>query len=284
MRCAGPVLSFAAAREARDFPLAISVPIANPTLAVSTQPPPTFEEFQRQARRVYGRIPVDYLAGVEGLVIERQAVPHPTIPDVYTLGECATGELDPADDLGVQLRSVVVLYYGSFVRLSELDPEFDWDYEIWETVVHEIRHHRESAAGEDALEEVDYAEDQNFARLEGREFDPFFFRSGEPAGFRAWEVGGEVFVERPVDAAEWARGGEIVVEWEEVALHLPRPDELGDVHFVALAETAPGDPPRNVLQVRQRGTWESLRSLFSSSAAPRVLQSEAMARVERGGV
>jgi hypothetical protein len=173
----------------------------------------------------------------------------------------------------------VVLYYGSFLALSALDEAFDWDYEIWETIVHEIRHHRETAAGEDALEEVDYAEDQNFARLEGEPFDPFFHRAGEPVGPSAWEVDGEVFVERAVSATEWARGGEITVEVDDLVLYVPRPAELGDVHFVALAETGPHHPPLTVVLVRRRGAWESLRSLFSSTP-PHVLQSEATARTE----
>lgn len=242
----------------------------------------TFEEFERRARRVYARIPAELRAGVDALVIEREAVPDPELPDVYLLGECATGEWDAPFDLPDQLRSTVILHYGSFLRLSELDPEFDWDYEIWETVVHEIRHHRESAAGDDALEEVDYAEGESFARREGRPFDPFFYRLGEPVGPGAWEVDGETYLERPIAAAEWARVAEVEVPWDDVVLHLPREGELGDVQFVTLEQRGPRDPAVTVVLVRRQGTWESLTSLFRA-AETRVVERGAKVRVERVG-
>ena len=80
---------------------------------------------------------------MDGLVIDRQARPHPRTRDIYTLGECVT-EAYPSDFGGPDtVRSAVVLYYGSFLRLSRLDPAFDWSEEIWETLTHELRHHLE---------------------------------------------------------------------------------------------------------------------------------------------
>lgn len=242
----------------------------------------TFEEFERRARQVYARVPSELRAGVDALVIERDAVPDPELPDVYLLGECATGEWDAPLDLPDQIRSTIILHYGSFVRLAELDPDFDWEYEIWETVVHEIRHHRESAAGDDALEEVDFAEAQSFARREGRPFDPFFFRLGEPVGPGAWEVDREVYVERPITEKEWARVAEVEVPWEDVVLHLPREGELGDVQFVTVEQRGPTDPAVTVVLVRRRGTWESLKAIFRADAT-HVVEREVSARVERMG-
>jgi hypothetical protein len=102
----------------------------------------------------------------------------------------------------------VHLYHGSFRALARLDPDFDWEGELWETLTHEIRHHRESTAGEDDLEDFDYAADENFKRREGERFDPFFYRSGEPLEGRSWEVDGDLFVEKPLTAERFAvRGG-----------------------------------------------------------------------------
>jgi hypothetical protein len=110
-----------------------------------------FDEFEQRARDEWERIPAEYRQGVDGLVVERRAQPHPSLPDVYTLGECVT-ESYPSDFGGPDtIRSAVVLYYGSFFRLARLDEEFDWEHELWETLTHELQHHLESLASEDAL-------------------------------------------------------------------------------------------------------------------------------------
>jgi hypothetical protein len=126
-----------------------------------------FEAFEERAWEDWERIPEDYKHGVDGLLIERDAKPHPELRDIYTLGECTT-EAYPSDFGGPDtIRSYVVLYYGSFLRLSRLDPDFDWEEEIWETLTHELRHHVESLAGEDALIQDDVEVSQHFPRREG---------------------------------------------------------------------------------------------------------------------
>lgn len=234
----------------------------------------SFMEFRRRAQAVFDQVPDEYRRGVDELVVERQAVPDPELEDVYTLGECATGEHDPDPESPRTLRSFVVLYYGSFVALSRLDDAWDWDEEIWETITHEIRHHRETAAGEDALEDVDYADDQSFLRREGKPFDPHFYRSGEPAGPAAWEVARELFVERRLTDAEFAALPDVHVAWEGGEVRISRPAELGDVHFVEVDGAEADGVPVTVVLVRKRGAWETLRGLFSPRE-PRVLESRA---------
>lgn len=233
-----------------------------------------FSEFERRAQRVFAEIPPEYREGVDGLLVRREAVPHPTLPDVYTLGECIT-ETYPTEWGGPgEVRSFVVLYHGSFRRLAALDEAFDWEAELQETVHHEVRHHLESLASEDELEEQDYAADQNFARREGEPFDPLFYRAGEPLAEDAWEVEGDVFLERELSAAEFAALAEIPVEWEGRALRVPRPAELGDAHFVTLwLEPPPGEGELVLVLLRRRGVLESLRGLLSEPE-PRVLTSE----------
>ena len=75
----------------------------------------------------------------------------------------------PEDFLGSNpgLGRHIALYYGSFERIAEDDPEFDWEEELWETITHELRHHVESLAGDVSLIEEDRQRQETFKR-EGR--------------------------------------------------------------------------------------------------------------------
>lgn len=232
----------------------------------------TFDQFERRAHEMFDEIPDDYRAGVSYLVVSEEALPHPELPDIYTLGECATGEYDFGIDGEGGVRSGVHLYYGSFRALYDLDQGFDWEEELWETITHEIRHHRESTAGEDALEDLDYAEDENFKRREGLPFDPFFYRMGHAVEERRWEVDGDLFIELPMDAAEFDRTPEMVVTLDGEDLTVPRPDRFGDVHFVYLDGLYEDAADIALVLVRRRGALESLRSIFRSRS-PEVLDS-----------
>jgi hypothetical protein len=230
-----------------------------------------FRQFERRAREMFDSIPGEYRAGVEYVSVSEEAVAHPEFPDVYTMGECLTGHYDLGYEMPETYRSGVHLYHGSFARLAELDEDFDWEGELWETLVHEIRHHRESLAGEDALEDFDYAADENFKRRDGQPFDPLFYRSGEPAGPGRWAVDHDVFIERVLSAAEFGAAEAFTVELDGTSATVPRPDALGDVHFVYLedVEAARGDVA--LVLVRRRGAWEALKAAFSPRA-PEVLE------------
>jgi hypothetical protein len=233
----------------------------------------TFEEFRARAQEIFDDIPPEFRAGVDGLEVTRQTVPHPSIPEVYTLGECLS-EHYPSEFGGPgEVRSVVALYYGSFLALSRLDETWDWEDELFETVTHEVRHHLESLALEDALEVQDYVEDQNFARRHGEAFDPFFFRSGAPLDGGAFEVGGDVFLEVPVEGGG-DPAGPIAFAWEGTTLRAPRPAPLGDVHFLRLEglERERGD--LYLVLVRRKGLGERVRDLLRG-AGPEVLESDA---------
>lgn len=230
-----------------------------------------FDDFERRANEMFDTIPPHFRGGVEYVAVSEEAVPHPELPEVYTLGECATGELDLGFDTPDEVRSGVHLYYGSFRAIAAQDPDFDWEGELWETITHEIRHHRESTAGEDALEDFDYAADENFKRREGVPYDPLFYRSGEPLEEGGWEVDGDRFVERTIDAAEFERLEEIEAEVAGVRVTLPRPERLGDVSFMYLEGFGEGPGETAVVLVRRRGAMESLRGLFRRDE-PEVLE------------
>lgn len=218
-----------------------------------------FQTFEKRANELYAGVPAHFLEGIDGLEVSRRTEAHPTLPDVYTLGECLT-EQYPSEFGGAgEVRSIVVLYYGSFLALSRLDEEWDWEAELYETLMHEVRHHLESLATEDELEEIDFAEDQNFARREGERFDPFFYRSGKRRGAGEWEVDGDVFLEVPLrDGAE----REIRVDWRGQSLVVAAPEPVGDVHFLAIEEWADKGEVFAVLLPRRR--WrEWLRSMLT---------------------
>jgi hypothetical protein len=223
----------------------------------------TFDEFEARARQEWARIPAEYKAGVDGVVIERAARPHASHDGVYTLGECLT-ESYPSDFGGPDTtRSVVVLYYGSFFRLSREDDAFDWEGELWETLTHELQHHLESLAADDALVDMDYAADENFKRYQGEPFDPFFFRQGlrEQGWYR---IEDEYFLEVP----EPVPGAPVHFEWDEVAYEIDVPTEPSDVMFLTIVDGVANAPDAlHVVVVARRGLLATLRELVLRSPA-----------------
>lgn len=56
------------------------------------------------------------------------------------------------------LGCTIILYYGSFSGLLGGEPREDWEAEMRDTIVHELRHHLESLAGVDDLVREETAE------------------------------------------------------------------------------------------------------------------------------
>jgi len=156
----------------------------------------TFEDFQALVRRLQHDIPAQFESGVAEIDVSPKTVPDPVHRGVYTLGECIpltwTGD-------GSDLHSRIVLFYGSFRALAHQRPDFDWRAEAWDTLTHELRHHIEFRAHVDALEAYDWAAEQNFARHEGKTFDPVFYRSGERVAEGVFKVDDDVFLEASGD-------------------------------------------------------------------------------------
>lgn len=222
----------------------------------------TYQHFESLAWDMFHRIPEEYREGVDGLEVSRAAVPHPSLPEIYTLGECRS-EFYPSDYGGAgEVRSIVALYYGSFLELSRLDEEWDWEGELWETITHEVRHHLESLASEDALEVQDYAEDQNFARREGEAFEPLFYRSGTRLREGLYEVDGDHFLEIELGGGAARGGAPLEVAWPGRRLALTVPAPLGDVHYLRLEGLDEGAGERLVVLVRRRGAWDLLRGML----------------------
>jgi len=234
-----------------------------------------FEEFQSHAHARWEEIPEEYKEGIDGLVVHREALPHPSMAGIHTLGMCLT-ESYPSGYMGPETtRSVVALYWGSFRRTAKDDPDFDWEGEIWETLTHELRHHLEWLANEDQLERVDYAMDESFKRWDGEDFDPWYYQSGDPLGEGVYRVEYDVYLER-----EWSPGeldaGEIRFPWHGVEYTIPVPEEPGDIHYIWIHGVETGLGWLQVVLVRKRGWWEQMKRALAGEKAE-ILESEAEA-------
>lgn len=242
-----------------------------------------FGDFERRARRAFEEIPKVYLEGIDGLTVSRNAPVHPGLGDVYTMGECLTEE-HPSDFGSPETtRSMIVLYWGSFRALSMENPDFDWDEEIWETLSHELRHHLESLAGDDALEGVDYAADEMFKRFDGQPFDPWYYQQGEQVSAGVYRVEGASYVEQIWSEETFVQARGVSLRWKGQDYRLAKPAELGDVHFILVRGLDFEDGSVEIVLVRKRTWWEDVKRVVGAKRAV-VLESESDAeRVEAEG-
>ena len=222
----------------------------------------TFQEFERLARALWAEIPQQYQQGIDGLIIEAASHAHPEHEDFFTLGECVT-EAYPSDFGGPDtVRSSVVLYYGSFRAISEEDPEFDWEEEINETLLHELQHHLEHLASDDRLEDFDYAVQENFRWVEGQPFDPLFYHAGVEIAPHCYRVEQDVFLEVEVKRAA---GFVHQFSWDDRAFRVEVPASAADILYVVIDEEmhdVPGD--FCVVRVRRRGVLGTLRAAYGT--------------------
>ena len=218
-----------------------------------------FDAFERDSRRVFEEIPEHFRDGVDGLTVHRRALPHPRFEGVYTLGECVT-ESYPSNWEGPEtVRSVVLLYWGSFRALARLEPGFAWREQIWETLTHELRHHLESLADRDDLTGVDYAMEQSFLRNGGLNFDPGYYRHGNRIGPDIYAVEDEVYIEQRWKSEDFDRAQGISFSWAGRSYETGHPVELGDFHFIQIVDGIAAPPYIEVVLVRRSSWRETLR-------------------------
>jgi hypothetical protein len=225
--------------------------------------PVTYEEWEQHAWEEWERIPAEYKEGIDGLVLERNARRHPELEDVYTLGECVTESYPSAYGGPDTIRSAVVLYYGSFLRLSKMDSDFDWETELWETLTHELQHHLESLAADDSLIDVDYAMDESFKRERGEPFDPGYYRYGEPTPDGWYRLEEEYYTE-----PEPAPDGRLEFAWAGRRYRFEPPDAGADLLYLRVVRGVPDAPRALWLVWRQPIGWfAALRTLFRRDSA-----------------
>ena len=161
---------------------------------MSRPPVPPYETFAARARAMTGEIPAEFLEGVEDVVVHRGVKRHPLLEDVLTLGEQEPSALVAMT--GSELvRSIVHLYYGSFVELARRDRTFDVDAELRETIEHELQHHLEDRAGVRTLVDDDDLFDAHQRFRAGLETPRGWWRRGEEVDDGVWQVGEDLFVE-----------------------------------------------------------------------------------------
>jgi len=122
----------------------------------------TFDEFKAALAEMVDEIPDEFLRELQGVHALPEVRLEEGFHEVYRMGEY----LDPGPEsflsAGEGLGRHVALYHGSFARIAEEDPSFDWEAELWETLTHELRHHVESLAGDVSLIEDDLRRDRAF--------------------------------------------------------------------------------------------------------------------------
>jgi len=225
-----------------------------------------FDTFYRLAHEAFETIPEEFREGVDGLTVRPESLPHPTLPGVFTLGQCLS-EAYPSGWTGPEtLRSVVALYHGSFQALSKADPDFDWEGELWETLTHELRHHLESLADEDALEGVDYAMEEAYCRAEGGDFDPLYYQAGVEVAPGLFQVEYDFFLEQRWDPEAFEVAEVIEFSWHGVPKRVPRPDALGDIHYIWIKGLEVGPGSLQLVLLRKLKWKERVRSLRGEGA------------------
>ena len=238
-----------------------------------------FDAFEKHARMVFESIPARFREGLDGLTVHRRALPHPRFPDVYTLGECVTESWPSGYDGPETVRSLVLLYWGSFRALARRDARFDWSGQIWETLTHELRHHLESLADTDDLLGVDYAMEQTFRRNGGEDFDPGYYRHGDRIGPHSYAVEDDVYVEHRCTRRDLLQAGGVRFSWGGRRYRIPAPVELGDIHFVRIVDGVAAPPYLEVVLVR-RTSWKDRLRAVAGRRESEVLESDAVAEEE----
>ncbi|RDI96646.1 hypothetical protein DV704_02210 [Meiothermus sp. QL-1] len=115
----------------------------------------TYETFVETAERLWAEIPDEFKRGLQGLHILEAAKPDPEAPELLRLGEYHDPGFPSVLGGFEGIGRHIALFYGSFAALAAEDPGFDWEGEIWETLLHELRHHLESLAWRDDLVQED---------------------------------------------------------------------------------------------------------------------------------
>lgn len=228
-----------------------------------------YDEFERLIRHLAADVPARYLVGIATIDVSPRTLPHPTRADVYTLGECIPihGDLD-------DVVSRVVVYHGSFRALAKQDEGFSWRDEAWETLTHELRHHLEWRANADALERYDWAAEQNFARQEGRPFDPLFHTAGEEVAERVYRVDDDFFF----DVVVRGRPTQYAVTWHGRASQVDVPDRPLPL-FLTLDGLEDPPPGEVVVVFRRRPRFRDLlRPKTPPSSAHAVVRGESPTR------
>ncbi len=211
---------------------------------VVPDPVPTYEAFCARAKELFAAIPAEFTEGIEDVALHRGINRHPQISDVVTLGECEPSPMVALAGDG-EVRSIMHLYYGSFVDLARGDPSFHFDDELKETIEHEIQHHVEDKAGRRGLIDEDELFDAHARFRADMDVDPGWYRRGRVIERNVWAVDLDLFVEVEMRKRDFqslkGRPLTLKVLGEPVELEIPddaEPDEIFTLEGSGLLQTA----------------------------------------------
>jgi len=243
----------------------------------------TYEQFVEAAHSMWDDVPARYRAGVDGLVVRREAEAHPDHDDYFTMGTCHTEPYLSGYGGPDSTRSILTLFYGSFRSVSASDPDFSWEGELRETITHELRHHLEFLVEDETLDRVDYAMEQAHRRGKGLDFDPWYFRSGLRVGPDVYSIEQDLYLEQRWESGDFAAQERLAFELEGRWWAIPRPSDLGDVHFVSVALAARTQETVQLVLVKETPLWDRIRH-FRKRRPLHVLETESNAVVVDGSL
>ncbi|OPZ73057.1 MAG: hypothetical protein BWY80_01004 [Firmicutes bacterium ADurb.Bin456] len=113
----------------------------------------SLEEFESMATALIDEIPERLCAELNGGFLMLPELKKDG--DFYVMGEYVEDGI---------LGCLIILYYGSFVCFLEDSSPKEWEEELWDTIVHELRHHLESLAGVDDLVREEMAEIEAYCK------------------------------------------------------------------------------------------------------------------------
>lgn len=116
---------------------------------------PSFDEFSALAEELVQHIPDTFMRGLAGITVSPVEVEDEEVPGVYILGHYTHGDL---------YEPYIDIYYGSFRQVFHGAPLAEIQDELWETILHELRHHLEESAGLEDLRVFDDLQ-QEYHRL-----------------------------------------------------------------------------------------------------------------------
>lgn len=120
----------------------------------------TFDAFTEIADGLWDDIPERFKRGLHGVHVLEYLKPDPNDAGLVRLGEYRHPGFPSVLGGFEGIGRHIVLYYGSFARVAAGRARFDWEGEIWETLIHELRHHLETLAWNEDL----VKEDMQFLR------------------------------------------------------------------------------------------------------------------------
>jgi len=113
----------------------------------------SFDQFSTITEDLVRQIPDKFKKGIAGIFVTPGAVVDDEFSDVYVLGHYTSGGYcEPSIDI----------YYGSFRKIFSGLSLLQLQNEIWETIIHEIRHHLEENAGLQDLRIFDQQQKEYF--------------------------------------------------------------------------------------------------------------------------